>query len=714
MRKIIQSFLTILILCFVCSVVSVPVYAMIPYKTYSYSYWGEVKESPHAYAPYKVLDGVTLGTGKLVEPSDIFVDNQQNVYIADTGNHRILCFDTNLQYLRQISEFENPNKEGGMDKLNMPSGVFVTDEGKVYIADTENSRIVITDNQGKLLKIVPQPQSEVFPEGFIYKPSALVVDKAHRIYVVAKSTNMGVIAMNEEGKFEGFMGAQKVTPNLGDVFWKFFATKEQKDRMIKFVPTEYNNISIDRSGFLFVTSSSIAPWNQYAVMRARLKGSEHAPIKRLNPTGADILKRNGFFPPAGDVDVRFGYGKEYGPSTFIDVTIQESGIYSILDSKRNKIFTYDEDGNLLYAFGGSGTQFGVFKSAVSIAYQGANLLVLDRGSNKITIMKITDYGASIAKAIIANRSRQYETAVDVWKEILDKNSNFDLAYVGMGKSFLKQKKYAEAMEYFKLSNDWQNYSKAFRQLRKQYIGKYILLLPLGILLLILLWSAFSKYVRRVNLDGQQRVEKRKFKDELLYAFHIIYHPFDGFYDLKHEKRGSLRAAIGIVVLLVLTFIFRKTTTGYIFNPFEGMGFDLVSEILTVLIPIGLWCLANWCLTTLMDGEGSFKDIFITTAYGLMPMILIHIPVTIASNFLIIEESAFITFFMNLSYGWTLFLLFIGVMMVHNYSLLKNLITSALSVAGMGVIMFIALLFLNLLQKMVAFFTNLGVEVMYRM
>jgi len=167
-------------------------------------------------------------------------------------------------------------------------------------------------------------------------------------------------------------------------------------------------------------------------------------------------------------------------------------------------------------------------------------------------------------------------------------------------------------------------------------------------------------------------------------------------------------------MVIVTFILRRQLTGFILNENKLRELNIIVEILSVALPFFLWCLANWCLTTLMDGEGSFKDIVITSAYALVPLVLINIPLIVFSNVITLEEAAFYTFFDILSLAWTVLLLFLGTSVVHQYSLLKTFLTSICIVIGMGLIIFIALLFFSLLQKMYSFVYTIYKEIALRL
>lgn len=201
---------------------------------------------------------------------------------------------------------------------------------------------------------------------------------------------------------------------------------------------------------------------------------------------------------------------------------------------------------------------------------------------------------------------------------------------------------------------------------------------------------------------------------LTYSLHVIIHPFDGFWDLKHEKRGGMKSALLILALLIATFILKRQYTGYLFNPDTFSRLNLLLELVRVILPFLLWCIANWCLTTLMDGEGSFKDIVIAMSYALTPLIVVNIPLIFLSRILTIEEGAYYNFFNGLASVWAGFLAVTGIMIVHQYSFRKTITTGILTIVGMGIIIFIGVLFFNLIQQILMTFYTIYREVYFRL
>lgn len=198
-----------------------------------------------------------------------------------------------------------------------------------------------------------------------------------------------------------------------------------------------------------------------------------------------------------------------------------------------------------------------------------------------------------------------------------------------------------------------------------------------------------------------------------FPLHLILHPFDGYWDIKFEGRGRFKVAALLIVLLVLARIAQREYGGYLVNYTDMRHYNSLSEALYVLVPLALWCVSNWSMTTLMDGEGKFGEIVKATAYAVLPLILIYVPTTIASHAMVQQEVAFYYLLNTIAAVWCAWLLFVGTMTVHQYSVGKTVFTMLLTLIVMGIIIFLALLFFTLVQQMVDFLHNLYLEYEYR-
>ena len=724
-----KKFISILALMFaLLMILPMSVGAFNSYQTYTNAIGGVALYSPDAYVPINTYNSSYMGADvSLSSPHDLFVDGEMNVYIADSGNNSIVVLDRYYKHKFTLESFTN--EIGAPDDFASPRGVFVTDdkidgygniveEGKIFVCDTQNYRLVVFSRSGEFLYILDAPESELFEEGSNYYPVAVAVDKYGRIFVVSSTTTQGIIVLTSDGTFTGFIGAPTVSISAWDIIWKRFQTDAQKKLSSRFVPVVFGNITVDEDGFVYATSDKIESGKIESAIRSKSISGADSPVKKLNAAGDEIMNRNGFYPPLGEIDyLRSSTNSSdiTGVSTIGDVALGEAKTWSITDTKRSKIYTYDTQGNLLFAFGDKGSlQLGNIGTLQAIAYQGDKLLALDAGSTKsITVYERTEYGDILINAVSDQLNREYDRAQTNWTEILKRNSNFDAAYIGIGQALYRSGKYEAAMEYFEAAYDTENWSLAYSEMRKLNIEKIFLLIPVVIVAICVAFSFLLKKINKINIRAATSGEKITFGKELLFGFHVIVHPFDGFWDLKKEKRGSLRASLVFLGITILTFFYQAIGQGYLFNP-TGKYSTIFAQVVGVALPILLFVIANWCLTTLFEGEGNFKDIFIATCYSLVPLPLLLIPSTIASNVVNINEQDIVTLLVSIAFIWAGFLIFFGTMVTHDYSLGKNVIMIVCSIVGMAFIMFVALLFTTLLGKIVGFVTNIITELAYRM
>jgi hypothetical protein len=200
---------------------------------------------------------------------------------------------------------------------------------------------------------------------------------------------------------------------------------------------------------------------------------------------------------------------------------------------------------------------------------------------------------------------------------------------------------------------------------------------------------------------------------LTYALYVSVHPLDGFWDLSHEKRGSIAAANIILASAVLVEILRLTITNFQFVTVNMEYFNAIIVTLRILLPVFLWTLSNWSLTTLMDGKGKMGDIYMAVSYALTPYVLINAIMIILSRIITYEEGAIYYVLTGFSIVWLIILILAGMMMIHDYSFAKTILSSLLTIVGMGIIVFIFVVFFSLISDMIAYFISLYKEILFR-
>lgn len=454
--KVTVKRLFLLALTLVMFVLSFPIQAYaVPYDSYNYDYWENVVQTPAPYVPQSTISGISLGIGAFSKPQDICVAPDGDLYVADTGNNRIVVIDKQTKTVVKILDsFEN---QGTTDTFNAPTGVCVSENNHLYIADRENKRIVVLDLKGALVKIVKDPQSDVLGENFVFKPLKISVDYADRIYCIAQNMFQGIMVFETEGEFSGFFGTINVSLSLWEKFWKKVATKEERENQTLYIATEFTGMDIDEDGFVYATN----------IDEAGEQG-----VRRLNPRGEDVIKKGRNEHVGGDL-WSGGAGAYAGASQITDVVYRGHGIYSLLDRKRGRIFTYDHEGNLLYIFGGLGTQQGTFSTPSAIEQWDSQVMVLDASRNEIYCFAPTEYGSLINEAVALRHDGDEALAVSLWERVLELDENNELANTGIGKAYLSAGDNKLAMKYLKLGMNRDYYSVAFKRYRSEILRQYL-------------------------------------------------------------------------------------------------------------------------------------------------------------------------------------------------------------------------------------------------
>mgnify|MGYP003290333769 CR=1 FL=1 len=491
--------------------------------TYNYDYWGHEYESPDVYKPIEFIDGVSLGVDLIRGGQSLFViDNL--LYIVDSGTNRIIEIKLNkegAELVREIKEFtvSDPNNipdnflepirdsNGNLTgekkapsefpfTFNQPSDIFVTKNGDMYIADTSNHRVLHMTNDLVLIKVIYLPSDNTVEQQKDFLPTKLAVDPAGRILVTAKNVNKGIFRFEYNGEFLGFMGATKVKISFKDRLTMLFASEEKKNLMGAAVPTEYSNVYIDGNAFVYCVTDSVD--------EAEADAGTATPIRKLNSYGDDILIRNGWEAPMGDIvwDDTEGYN---GPSLMADITAMDDESYYCIDRVRGRIFGYNDQGQLLYAFGSPGNKLGYFTTPTAIEHYGTDLLVLDYFSGGVTRFRRTEFGSMLHSALDLYQDGKYEESGDVWREVIKQNGDYEYAYIGIGRALLREKKYGEALKYFETMKDSKNYSRAWKKYRKEWIEKNMGVVVAVIIVLACI-SPVIKTIKKIRWEARLEYE----------------------------------------------------------------------------------------------------------------------------------------------------------------------------------------------------------------
>ena len=407
----------------------------------------------------------------------------RNGKIYVTCLKRLIIFDEDFSQVLYIATGFT-DFDGNTQNFSCNQGIFVTESGEYYICEDTNSRILHFSPDNKLLRILDNPNITGVDASIKYRPTQLAVDDAGRMFVVAKGMYEGMVELDSDGQFVGFYGVNEVKYNVIDLLWRKIATSSQRSKQSLWLPTDFTNVCIDQDGFKFATVQS---------------SSAAESVMRLNAKGENILRVEEDDPyPSGDLWMNqvTSTGAPVGASEFIAVDTNDFGVYMCLDATRNRVFAYNEDGKLLFIFGGQGNRKGYFRGPVDVDFVGNNIMVLDSTAGTIELFSMTDYGTALMNAVKAQYDYDYLTAEVYWREALKYNQNLFIAYSGIGRALLRRGEAEEALKYLKLGDDRKYYSKAFEKVRNEKLKTYLIPCVFGLAGLVLLKKLVKYLIRR--------------------------------------------------------------------------------------------------------------------------------------------------------------------------------------------------------------------------
>ena len=452
-------------------------YRYLPYTGYNYDEWNKpVSSSAGYYAVKSVLSDAGNET-VWKKPVDLFIDGNGDFYLINSEPAQIIVMDRDFRLKNILSSVTMP--DGSTASLITPQGVFVK-EDKLYIADSGLQMVLICQADGTVLQTLTKPDSAIFPQESTFEPLKVLADPLDNTYVLVNGVYQGAVCFDKHGDFFSFFGSNTVVATekvLMRRFWRLFMTEEQINNTSTITPVEYTNFDIDDEGFIYTcTATGTEDTNQ---------------LRRLNSLGINILPSGRF----GDLEYNYYKGTTY-KTEFVDVAVDDEGYLFGLDGTRERIFVYDQDGEEMFIFGGSGNQLGNFKTAVAIDEYNGSLYVLDNAKASITEFIPTEYGEAVFAATAAYEQGRYTEAEALWQNVLRYNANYSLAYVGIGKAQYYMGEYTGAMASFEKGRDREQESKTFIEWRKQQIRTYITPVLIVLLLCVMgliVWRLIRKH-----------------------------------------------------------------------------------------------------------------------------------------------------------------------------------------------------------------------------
>jgi len=428
------------------------------HRPYNYTYWGEIAsaESMHLLRVIDNSNVVDINDARnpivFGDIRDVFV-YENHLYISDATAHKIYIFNSDFQFVKSL-----PESTDTLGQLNAPQGLYVHNH-ELYVADYNNKRVAIFDlNTDQLVREVKNPEDVIF-DSLEFRPLRIAVDRTGRMNIIAFNVFEGVMEFDESGTFNRYFGTNTIQFSFLDALIYRFSTREQREQMALNLQSSFTSLDIDGDGYIYTVSRS-EYWQ---------------PVKRLNFKGRNVLQNRGLVGVLGDVNTQSTDTRtEIGPSQIIDISVHESmERYSILDQNRGRIFTYDKEGHLLYVSGGKGNLQSQLAGPTALTYFNEFIVVTDNISKSIKIFEPTEFASLVNTAISFYNEMDYDRAKESWEEVLKLNSNYFLAYAGIGRAQLRQGLYKDAMANFELGYDYFNYSKAYERHRNEQLAIFL-------------------------------------------------------------------------------------------------------------------------------------------------------------------------------------------------------------------------------------------------
>lgn len=663
----------------------------IPYNDYGYwkNYDGSEKTPVYnkpIYQAERVYTYSDMGVEERFKKiTDVFNDKDGYTYILDGGSSRVIILDSEYRAISVFSEILS--SETGY-KFENACGIFADNTDEIYIADTENARIFKCDSKGNLIRKYELPESRLIPSTFNYRPIKVSKDSRGYMYVLSDGSYYGALLYSKDDEFLGFYGANTIPSTLGQVIRnlvnKLVMTNDKRAASESTLPFQFTDIFIDSNDFVFTTTGNVS------------NSSQKGQIRKLSPGGKNVLKTDSF--NYGDVITS-------NQQDLLSLCVDDAGYIYALDSSYGHIYVYDQQSNLLGAFGGgqkSGVQVGTFTYSTSISINKNDIIVADSTLNTLTVFNETEFGKILKEAQKKTNDGDYAGAKELWFNILGQNRQSQLAYSGLAKAFYEEGKNEEAIKYAKLGCDRETYALAFSIIRNNFLKKNFTTIVISAALLICAMIFLLRKKKKSNKTFYSPIVKT--------VMSVLKSPSNTFDLIKTKNQGSLIASIVILVLFYVTTVIKSVNSGFAFNEISSSNFNSLLVLLRTVGFVGLFTVSFWGVSTLLAGQGKIKEIFYVVCYSLQPMIIANIIYVVLTNIMLPNEIGFINLFMQVMMLYTAFIAVVGLMRICDYDFFKLLGVTVLAVLGMIVIVFVLIVVFLLFQLLIGFFKTVFAEI----
>ncbi len=656
----------------------VAAFADAPYKTYTVDGYGSVIETQTAYLPYGTIN--KIGDETLNAPTDFTILSDGTMYILDSGNKRVIVTDTEGNFKATFGE--------GI--LKTPRGMYVTEDRTCYIADRDAKMIWVFNEKGELIQSYDRPTEAMYGETQDFLPLKVVANNSGTIYAICESNTNGIVQISpvDGGTFLGYFGTNATDPSIWRIVWRAILPDSARAKMLGNIPSTPDNMAIDEKGLIYTVT----------------RGENENSLKRLNIAGSNMIEPDAY----DEVPAAVAVGNH-------------DNVYVV--SQQGYIYEYNNDGELLFVFGGSddGMQrIGLSTKAEAIQVDSEDkIYVLDSDKKQIIIYEPTEFTDHLHEALYLFSKGLYTDSKEPLNEVLRMNNLFDYANMAMGKTLYKEGNYNESIAYARLAKDYETWSDSFWEIRNDWLKQNLA----TVFVIFILLYIVNKVIRSLDKKKQildpvrnilDKIRSKRLIREMGYMFYFMKHPIDGCYGIRKERRVSVLSANALLVIGMVIYVINKYFCGFLFKAVREGEYDILSDIGFILVVLVLVVGCNYLMCTINDGEGKLKHIYCSLIYSFGPYLIIQ-PVLFALSHAVTENEAFFISFGNLAMlVWVAVLVFISVMEINNYTVKETVKIICLTVFTILIVCLLVFIVYVLWSQVFDFVQSICGEVVYKL
>ncbi|MDE6639269.1 MAG: YIP1 family protein [Acetatifactor sp.] len=656
---------------------SIKVQADSPYKTYTIDGYGYVTETQTAYLPYETI--TKIGEEALIGPTDFTLTDDGYMYILDSGNGRVVVSDMEASLIATFGE--------GI--LVNPRGMYVTGDHICYVADRDARSIFVFDENGELIQTYGKPDHPLYGGDLDFLPLKVVVNESGTMYVICESNNNGIVQISpvEGGTFLGYFGTNSTSASLWRIIWRAIQTDAQRAKSQGNLPSTPDNMAIDEKGLIYTVT----------------RGEKYETLKRLNIAGINMIECDSYEAVPAAVAV----------GNHDNVFVASTNGY---------IYEYNNEGDLLFVFGGSddGQQrIGLSTKVEAIQIDNNDkIYLLDSDKAQIQVFEPTEFTRHLHEALFLFSKGRYTESKEPLSQVLRMNNLFDYANMAMGRALIQEEDYDSAIRYAKLAKDYDGYSDAFWEIRNNWLKRNLVTVIILIVAIWLVkkfltladkkWGILKKPKAALKSFGELKLMR-----ELRYMFYFIRHPIDGCYGIKRQNQVSLTSANIILFVGILFYIINKYFCGFLFKTVREGYYDIFSDVGLLLVALFLITGCNYLMCTINDGEGKLKHIYCSFIYSLTPYLVFMPVIFVISHVVTYNEAFFVEFATLFMFVWIAILLFISIREINNYTIKETVKIIGLTVFTILIALLLAFIIYVLWSQVFDFIQSLFGEVVYK-